>query len=185
MADGITAKIIGLPEFQARLEALGADMETKIVRSGVLAAGTVFKKAAQANAPVLQTPDTHKKNTRIAGTLKKAIFSVRSRSQSSPGKEVVVVAVSGGAGAKADKDAFYWRWVEAGHLARGPGQKIKGGKNRASLERSRLKAGGSTFVPGVFFLKRAFDDNIDKAVAAFNDRIEARIEKANKDINNK
>lgn len=185
MADGISAKVIGLPDFTARLKALGIDMETKIVRSGVLAAGAVFRKAAQANAPSLSKPDTHKKNPRVAGMLKKSIFSVRSRSMSSPGTEVAVVSVSGGTGVKKGKDAFYWRWVEAGHLARGPGQRLKGGKNSRSLQRKRLTAGGGNFVPGVFFLKRAFDNNVGAAIAAFNAKIEARILKANQDINKK
>jgi HK97 gp10 family phage protein len=186
MADGVSIKVTGLPEFKSRLQALGADMEKKIVRSGALAAGVIFKKAAIANAPVLKKPDTRKKYPRVAGTLKKAIYAVRSRSKSQPGKEVIVVAArSGGKGAKTSKNAFYWKWVEAGHLARGPGQKLKGGKNRVALERKRLTASGAKFVPGAFFLKRAFDSSGDAALKAFSSRIESRIEKANKELNNK
>jgi HK97 gp10 family phage protein len=185
MADGVALKVTGLPEFKSRLKALGADMEKKIIRSANAAAATVFKKAAIANAPVLKKPDTRKKKPRIAGVLKKSIYAVRSKGKSQPGKEVYVIAAKGGKEAKAGRDAFYWRWVEGGHLARGPGQKIKGGKKRATLERARLTAGGAKSVPGVFFLRRAFNDNQDRAVKAFNSRIETRIQKANVELNKK
>lgn len=182
MADGVAVKFSGLPEFKARLQALGYDMEKRIVRSGALASGTVFKKAAVANAPTLKKPAKN----RTAGALKKAIYAGRSRIKSKPGLEVVRVSVrAGGKLAKTTRDPFYWRWVEAGHLVRGPGQKIKGGQNRAALERSRLKASGAKFKEGVFFLREAFRGNQGAAIRAFNTRIEARIQKANRDLNTK
>lgn len=183
MANGIDAKLVGLPVFSARLRALGRDQK-KIVRAGALAAGTVFKKAAQANAPVLKKPDTRKRNPRVPGTLRKSIYAGRSRSRSKPGVEVVVVAArAGGKAAKSGKAAFYWRFVEEGHLARGPGKKIRGGTRRAQLERSRAKASGAKFVPGVEYLKRAFNSKQDAAIRAFNTRIEARIKRANRELN--
>jgi HK97 gp10 family phage protein len=210
MADGVAIKISGLPEFKSRLQALGSDMEKKIVRSGALAAGTIFRRAAIANAPVLKKPDTRKKYARVAGNLKKAIYSGRSRSKSGPGAEVVVVSVrTGGKDASGKKnritgrDAFYWPFVEAGHLARGPGNRVQderltrrqsnelikaGGmrsKDRLKAKRALLKASGAKFVPGVFFMKRAFEGSQDAAINAFNSRIEARIQKANVEMNNK
>lgn len=184
MADGVDIKWIGLPEFGGRLRALGGDMDRKVVRAGAMAGGGVFRKAAKANAPVLKKRDTRKVGARVPGQLAKAIFAARSRTRSKPGVEVITVAArTGGKGAKAGKGAFYWRFVEGGHLARGPGQKIKGGTRRKALERSRLKAGGATFVPPVYFIKRAFDSNQGNAVKAFNSRIEARLKKAQRDLN--
>jgi HK97 gp10 family phage protein len=181
MADGVNAKLVGLPEFSSRLRALGADA-VKVVRSAALAVGTMYKKAAAANAPVLKKRDTRKKNPRVAGALRKAIYSARSRRKSKPGLEVVTVSVRS-KGAK--NSAYYWRWVEAGHLARGPGQKIKGGNRLRALTRDRLKASGAKFVPGVHYLERAFKSNQGNAITVFNGRIEKRIAKANRDLNNK
>jgi HK97 gp10 family phage protein len=182
MADGVAIKVTGLPQFKERLRALGYDMERRVVRSGALAAGAVFRKSAAANAPTLKKPAKN----RVVGALKKAVYAGRSRSKSARGLEVVRVGVrAGGKLAKSASDPFYWRWVEAGHLVRGPGQKIKGGRNRAALERSRLKASGAKFVPGFHFLRDSFRDNQSAAISAFNSRIEARIQKANRDLNTK
>ncbi|WP_395406304.1 HK97-gp10 family putative phage morphogenesis protein [Pseudoduganella sp. UC29_106] len=182
MTDSITVKMTGIPEFSARLRALGIDMERKIVRAGALAAGIVFRNAARENAPSLK-PNTRRKD-RTPGALKKSIYATRSKSKSKPGLETIVVAAR--AGSKTSKKgvatAFYWRWVEDGHVARGPGGKLKGGNRSRALQRSRLKAGGK-FVPGVAFLRRAFQGKQDQAVAAFNKRIEARIAKAQKALN--
>jgi HK97 gp10 family phage protein len=184
MADGVEVKITGLPAFSVRLKELSADMQRKVIRAGSMAAANIFRKAAVANAPSLKKPDTRKKNPRVPGTLKKAIFAGRSKKRSTPGKEMIVVGVrSGGKAAKTNRDAFYWRFVEDGHLVRHSGQKIKGGKKRAGLERTRLKAANATFVPAVKFMARAFKDNQDAAIAAFNKRLEARIQKAQRDLN--
>jgi HK97 gp10 family phage protein len=184
MADGVDVKFLGLPEFSTRLRALSFDMQRKIVRAGATAAGVIFRNAAIANAPTLKQRDTRKVNPRVAGTLKKSIYAARSKVKSKPGIEVIVIAArSGGKAAKSGKSAFYWRFVEAGHLARGRGQKVKGGTRRAGLERARLKASGAKFVPPVEFLKRAFKDNQDAAVKAFNSRIAARITKAQRELN--
>lgn len=184
MADGVDLKFTGIPAFSSRLKALSSDMQRKVVRAGATASGVIFRKAAVALAPTLKKRDTRKKNPRVPGALKRAIYSARSRSLSKPGVEVVVVAArSGGKGAKSSKTAFYWRFVEGGHIARGPGQKIKGGTRSRALERQRLKAGGARFIPGVGFLKRSFKDNQGAAIKAFNARIEARISKAQKELN--
>lgn len=184
MADAVSAKMTGIPAFSTRLKALSGDMQRKVVRAGAMAGGVIFRKAAVALAPTLKKPDTRKKNPRVAGALKKSIYAARSKSLSKPGVEVVVVAArTGSKSAKSGKSAFYWRFVEGGHIARGPGQKIKGGTRRAGLERARLKAGGARFIPGVGFLKRSFKDNQGAAIKAFNARIEARISKAQKELN--
>lgn len=184
MADGPEIRITGLPAFSSRLKELSADMQRKVVRAGATAAGTVFRKAASANAPTLKKPDTRKKNPRIPGALKRAVYATRSRKLSKAGTEVIVVGVrSGGKESKSAKTAFYWRFVEDGHLVRGRGQKIKGGTKRAGLERKRLKAAGARFIPGRKFLARAFKSEQQASVKAFNLRIEARLKKAQRDLN--
>lgn len=181
MNDGVTAKVVGLPEFSSRLRALGSDAQ-KIVRAGALAAGVVFRNDARQNAPSLKLGS--KRKDRVPGALRKSIYATRSKSKSKPGMEVIVVAAR--AGSKTTKKgvatAFYWRWVEDGHVARGPGGKLKGGNRLRAIQRSRLKSAGK-FVPGVAYLRRAFQGKQDQAITAFNKRIEARIAKAQKALN--
>jgi HK97 gp10 family phage protein len=184
MADSVDIRVTGLPAFSERLKELSMSMQRKIVRAGGISAGKVFKKAAIANAPVLKARDTRKIRARVPGALKKAIVAVRSKRLSKPGMEVIAIAaLTGGKNPNMSKSAFYWRFVEDGHLTRGKGQAIKGGKKRAGLERTRLKAGGAKFVPGVHYIARAFKENQDAAIKAFNERIEARIVKAQRDLN--
>lgn len=182
MSDFMTAKMTGLPEFSARLRGLGADMERKVVRAGALAAGVIFRNAARNNAPSLKLGS--KRKDRTPGALKKSIYATRSKSKSRPGLESIVVAARSGSktNKKGVATAFYWRWVEDGHVARGPGGKLKGGNRSREVQRARLKQAGK-FVPGVGFFKRAFADRQDQAVTAFNKRVEARIAKAQKALN--
>jgi hypothetical protein len=177
MVDNIAARIVGIPAFSTELRKLSMDMQQKVVRSASLAAAAVFRKGAVALAPELKKPDARRKR----GALKKGIYAGRSRSRSKPGAEVIVVGVRSGKPGK-NGDPFYWRWVEDGYIARGPGQRIKGGFRRRALERSRLKSAGK-LVPGVKMFARSFSSNQDKALSAFNSRLAARIDKANKDLN--
>ncbi|HEY1182233.1 MAG TPA: HK97-gp10 family putative phage morphogenesis protein [Rhodocyclaceae bacterium] len=183
MANSVEVRIHGLPEFKSRLRFLGYDMERKVMRSAGMAAASVFKRAAAANAPVGKVNS----KTRTPGRLKKNVFAGRSKNRSKPGMELIVVGVRNGKRfqkGKENRDAYYWRWVEAGHVATGPGKRLKGGERSRALQRDRLRTAGRT-VPGVWFMRRAFDANQDKAVKAFNKRIEARIAKAQKDLNTK
>jgi HK97 gp10 family phage protein len=184
MVDSVEVRVIGLPEFKAQLRLLGYDMERKVMRAAGMAAAQVFKKAAQANAPVGRVQS----KTRTPGRMKKNIFAGRSKNRSKPGKEIIVVGVRNGKrfqNGKENRDAYYWRWVEAGHVARGPGTRLKGGDRSRALERKRIKESGGRVVQGVWFMRRAYDANQDKALAAFNKRIEARIAKAQKELNNR
>jgi HK97 gp10 family phage protein len=182
--DSVDIRFTGIPAFSERLKELSGSMQRKVVRAGGMAGAKVFQKAAKANAPVLQKRDTRRVMARVPGALKKAIVAGRSKKQSKPGTEVTFIAVrTGGKNPNMSKSAFYWRFVEDGHLTRGKGQAIKGGKNRAGLERTRLKAAGAKFVPGRGYIARAFKDNQDAAIKAFNQRIEARIVKAQRDLN--
>lgn len=183
MSNSITLRMTGLPEFSSRLRALGGDMERKIVRAGALAAGVVFRNAARRNAPSLKAGTTRK--DRIPGALKKAIYATRSKSRSRAGLDTIIVSARAGSktGKKSVATAFYWRWVEEGHLTRGPGGKLKGGKRSRALQLDRLKRAGGKFVPGVAFLSRAYQSHQDQAITAFNSRVEARIAKAQKALN--
>jgi hypothetical protein len=76
----------------------------------------------------------------------------------------------------ANLDAFYWPWVEGGHVARGPGQRIRGGMRRRALERKRLRAAGK-WVEGRWFLRRAFQTQQTAALQAFEKRLAISIDR--------
>lgn len=178
MTDGVKMNVVGIPEFSARLRALSMDMQQKVVRSGAMAAAVVFRNQARANAPTGRNTRGHS-----PGNLKKSVVAGRAKTRSKPGEEVYTVVVRAGKKKGNKSTAYYWRWVEAGHLVRTAGQKLKGGDKRRALERQRLKSAGAKFVPPSAFIQRAFQSKQSEAIAAFNKRIEARIQKAQKELN--
>lgn len=173
MADGIDIKF-NLPDFKRQLQALGIDMERKIVRSATNAAAQEFKKLAVKNAPILKATSKN----RQAGTLQKAIYVARSRSKSTPGREAFSVSFrKGKRAAKKGVDAFYGRFLEAGWTPRGPGGKLRGGTRYKALIRARQSSGK---IIKYRFLKPAFDAGKDAALRAFTVKIEQRIAEANR-----
>jgi hypothetical protein len=180
MADDLGVKVYGLPEFAARLRALRNTDIRKVARSGAAAAATIFRRSVAANAPVLKKIDTRRKNPRVMGALKRAVIAARSSRKSGPGKEVYVVSfrVRGG-----KNSAFYWRWVEGGHIVRGPGQRLKGGNRTRALQRARIKASGGSYVPGRWFVRQAFQGNQVQAADAVSKRLNERILQVEKELN--
>lgn len=170
-----------LPAFKKELDAIGARQQ-KIVQAATRKAALAFKPTVVRNAPVLKRPDRRKKNPRVAGTLKRAIYIKRAR-DSKNGLEHYFVGVRQGKKAARAKggsrDAFYWVFLEGGWIARGPGKKIRGGARRRALERSRLIAKGAKQYRYPF-LKPAFDANKEKALTVFYKEIGDGISKANK-----
>ena len=78
---------------------------------------------------------------------------------------------------KRNRDAYYWAWVEQGHIARGPGGALKGGVRSKSLQRRRLRAGGGKVVPPHPFFKPAFESAGSRALQVFNERLTRAIAK--------
>jgi HK97 gp10 family phage protein len=177
MADGVTVKT-NLPDFKKQLQEFGYDMQRRIFRSGVSAAATVFKRLVIQEAPVLRTRHTQ----RVAGLLKRAVYTKRAR-DSRNGLEHYFVGVRQGKRAQQRKggslDAFYWRFVEGGHLVRRRGQRLRGGRRSLALQRARLGSSGAQRVRPYPFLAPAFRRGKDDALQAFNKRVQARIDKEN------
>lgn len=174
---------MNLPDFNAKLKALGYDLERRTVRAGVTAALQIFKRAVIAAAPVGR-PSRHvsKRRPHISGTLKRSIYIKRSSRSSKPGLEYGILRPHAGQkAAQALQDAYYWRWVEAGHLIRHAGAGLRGGNRSKALQRKRLRAAGAPSVAGVWFIRDSYTAAEAPAIAAFSGRIEARIKKANRD----
>jgi HK97 gp10 family phage protein len=167
MSDGVTVTI-NLPDFRRQLRELGERVEKRVVRNATRAAARVFRDAARAAAPVLSEPDPR----RVAGALRRAIYAGPSKIRRGRGVVASYVGVKASRTArKTARDPFYWRFLEAGWIPRGPGQRIQGGTRRKALERSRL-AGRRVAVP---FLAPAFRRVQGAALAAFNARVESEL----------
>ncbi len=115
----MTVKIEGLEQLKKALNQLPVEIQQRSLRSAVSAGAKVVVDAAIAKAPT----DT--------GSLKKAIYRYRSRSQSGTGRETYYVGVRKGKKAYADTarnrrlnrvgkkytvqgEAYYWRFLEFG-----------------------------------------------------------------------
>lgn len=170
MADKFFVVKTNLPEVRGELLRFAGDVAPKILRGATSAAASVFKKLAIANAP-------HR-----SGRLKRAIYMVRIREQSGRGAEVYRIGVrSGKKQQKADRDAFYWRWVEAGYWRRAPGANLRRGLHTIRLQRARDKVSGrATRVEGQEYLGRAFREGNQAALKRFYDVVESRIKRENK-----
>ena len=167
-----------LPDFKLQLARFSADFQRKTVKSALSAAAAVYKKLAVAKAPVLNafTPK-RKKDPRIPGNLRKAIYSTRSRSKSRAGVETYFVSFR--RGLKGEKrDAFYGRFLELGWQPRGPGHKLRGGDKSRALQRARNFAAGAKRYRYAF-LEPAFQQGGAAAIRAFTIRIEKRIAQEN------
>lgn len=168
-----------LPEFKAWLQTIKADMRGRAVKAAVGATARVFAAEARRTAPVDRRPKAMHR-----GRLKKAIYGVASKYRQ--GQDTVYGVVAARSGRKYQKvrrgkqyanlDAFYWPWVEGGHVARGPGQRIRGGMRRRALERKRLRAAGK-WVEGRWFLRRAFQTQQTAALQAFEKRLAISIDR--------
>ncbi len=150
-----------LPQFHRDLAKMQRRVGTRAVRRSVSAAARVLRRSVRQAAPVR------------SGTLRRAIFSKRSR-RSNRTNEIAYVSVHSGAKfgrlrkSGKNRDAFYWPWVEAGHLARGPGSRISGGRRTKELKRSRLRSSGAKQVAARPFLAPGFRSGQAGALAEFN-----------------
>jgi HK97 gp10 family phage protein len=177
MSNVTSVKVTGLRELNDALAKLADDVAIKYARGAVAAGAAVIRDAARENVPVR------------SGKIKRAIYSKWIREQSSRERQSFFVSVRRGKAYKSrqrvskkgrktttkDLDAYYWTWVEFGHIATGAGNKIKGGANRRANTRAKLKASGATFVPPRPFMRPAFEQNKFKAIEAIRSELSKRI----------
>jgi HK97 gp10 family phage protein len=163
MSDGITVKV-DLARFKRDIGEVRSKVEKIVVRQALRAGARVFRDSARSGAPRLRKADPR----RVPGALARAVVIFRPRSQGR-GSITYTVGVRASKSQKAKgNDPFYWRFLEAGWMPRGPGQKLRGGSRRKSLERSRARSGGASFVKFPF-LDPAFKNSGGAALAAFTD----------------
>jgi len=167
-----------LPAFSEQLRQIGLQMERKVVRAATRAAARAFLSSTRAGAPKMAEPG---RRGRVPGTLRRAVYLTRGK-KSGRGLEHFFVGVrQGNKAAATGRDAFYWRWIEAGHVARGPGGQIKGGTRLRAVTRDRLIAAGVRFVEPRPFLAPAFRANQSRSLAIFYQKLAEAVSQFSKD----
>jgi HK97 gp10 family phage protein len=159
MADDVEIRIDGLSALIDDLKRFPEELRLKEVKAGVQAGAEVVRAAAAARAPVLKVPDAR----RIRGNLQRNIvkrivendpFMIRASVgvRKLTGKQVAALKRRARAkGAASTSDAFYWRFPEF----------------------------GTSKMPAQPFLRPAFDDNVDRIIDAFTERLNAGIDRLN------
>lgn len=182
-AEGVTVKLEGVDELKRALADVAKQIRTKAVRGALRQAGSIIKKQAQSNAPILKSPTPNRK----PGTIRRNITVRASKFARRNKDEGVYISVRplrgsrqkklGKAGANNPNDPFYWRFLEFGTKA----YVIKPTKGKKFL-----KFGGSfarsVKHPGIAaqrFMTRAADHRGKEAIAVFMREVIPQIEKFN------
>jgi len=173
MPKTVEVKVAGFAELQKAMRALSLDVRNQHLSAAIGAGATVIRKEAVQLAP---------KDT---GTLRRAIYRVRD-AKAPDGESRWIVGVRRGKKYQSrtltskrgkqfttkNRDAYYWAWIEFGHIARGPGQRIKGGTRTKQSKRDQLRTQGH-FVPARPFMRPAFERRKEDAVEAIKKRLGA------------
>jgi HK97 gp10 family phage protein len=168
MSDGFSVKV-DIPDFRRQLAEVGRRIERRAVSQGVRNAARVFRDDARKRAPVLRDPTPR----RVPGALRNAIVIARTRRKQRGlvGYSVIVRASKARRGGP--RDPWYWRFLEGGWVARGPGQRLRGSASRKAERRA--SSGRQYQYP---FLAPAFRASQGPALAAFARGVESRIAEA-------
>lgn len=137
MAD-IDFTVLGLDELSKKLKEMPVKLARNGLRAAVNAGAEVIRKDAMTRVPVL------------TGRLKKALYKKQIREKSSASQQTFFVGVRNGKKyKKADKDAYYWRFLEF----------------------------GTSKLPAKPFLRPAFDSKKNQAVTEIAKKLKERIDK--------
>ena len=167
-----TVQIKGLRELRTALtKTIPVEMQGKILQKALAAGTRETLRQAKQNAVRggASWPD------RITGTLARAIYAKRSRWGNTKTLEYRVIGVRRGKKAgKANKDAFYWKFVEFGHRI--------GTRASGYLQKRDRGAGGRARgeVPAQPFMRPAFESTKNRAAVAIREALRRLIEEAAK-----
>jgi len=144
-----TVQILGLEELKRKMITLGYKISRNALKSALVAGAKEIKKEAMNLAPVK------------TGTMRKAIY-IKKMGKPNPFKENVIVGVrSGKKLQRRNLDAYYWRFIEFGHLARPKG------KARSRSGRVSAAAGGAKMIAAQPFVRPAFENSKVRALGRF------------------
>lgn len=158
-----------LPDLKRQMAQLGQKIQRKVIRSATSAAAREIANQAR-SAIRLRT-------VRRSGSLQRAVFVARLR-RTPRGSEIYRIGIRSGASARTRKtkagvskiDAFYWYWVDQGHIKR-QAKALSGGRRGVALQRQRIRSAGG-WVPGRFFMREAYQRGRSQAVNAFYKRFD-------------
>lgn len=202
-------EILGLGELQQTMRQVKGQMETRVARAMVVAAGGVLKKKAKAIAQANGSRKTGAMIKNIAikrepsappGTAQYHL-GVRSgkdltRKQKNNGKRLVVKG-NGRIGVEYTDNPYYWKWVEQGHkitprepvpdgtttfqqrLRNGKMSKVRTRKNVGTSIRQRRKHQTQS-VDAKPFIGPALEQGKTEAIDAMAARLQKELDKAGK-----
>lgn len=119
MADGLQAKVTGIPDLRAALAGIVPKLRVRALRNALAAGARVVQRVARGATPVISASSVPvRKGYRTPGTVRKAISVRTSKLARRAGNVGVFVNVrpakKGARGGKSPKDPFYWRWINWG-----------------------------------------------------------------------
>lgn len=159
MADDV--KFTGLSELRALFE----NLPNQLAEAGL-------RKAAFSGAELIA--NQAKDNVRsVTGTLYRAIIVKRLEEKS--GRMIQTYKVCVRKGKFGGPDGYYGQWVEYGHLIRGKGNAIRGGKASKQNQRVVLAQQGAASVPAHPFMRPAYEQKGSEAVELIKSTLAERI----------
>jgi HK97 gp10 family phage protein len=167
MVDTVTMRVDGAQELARALKAFGPKIAQNGLRAAVNAGATVVRKEVEARAPIGES-----------GTLKRAIFQKALRDLSGRDRAVFVVGLKRGKkyrnvkrGKKTvNQDAYYWTWVEFGHMV-----VPRGGRGSIRSRRRVASSVGRRVQPRPF-MRPAFEQSKYAALEAIKQKLRDRID---------
>lgn len=174
-------KIEGIDDFNKAIAELTQDLRKRVIRGALRAGMKPIIDHSKASAKVMKKPHPY----RIQGLMRSRIVVTNSRIHNGKNGQIGVfvkpVAVRGVTkGAKSPLDPFYYRFVAGGFHAVGS-KRVSGGRltRKANLAKHR-REGKARFIPGDDFIGKAFREKSSQALAIFQQKLKARIDKANR-----
>ena len=144
-----TIQVLGLSELKNKMLTLGYKINRQALKSALVAGAKEIKKEAMALAPVK------------TGRMRNAIY-IKKMGKPNPFQENVIVGVrSGKRLQKRNLDAFYWKFIEFGHLTRPKG------KSRSKAGRISAITNGAKMIPAHPFVRPAFESAKGRALDRF------------------
>lgn len=176
----VRMEVTGLSGVIQALKELPKNISTNVSRGAAYAGAAVIRDKVGELAPVYSGTDP-----RVGvGVLKKAVYAVRSKSESTDERQVYFVGIRRGRKEQSKgRDAYYWTWVEFGHhvVPRAPKGAAKlSVRQKAVVSGDSLVVGSSYVLPHPFF-RPAYESSKENAANAIRDyylkRIPVEVEK--------
>jgi len=192
MPDGVTIRF-DIRDFKVQLDKFERKVQNQIGRRALTKGAKVFRHLVQQRAPVLETGTRQ----RIPGLLRRQVgilkskfaakgellYNVGVRRKRQSRSAVKRLKAKRKAAGRATQ-AFYWYFLEAGWAPRRPGQALRGGVRRKTLQRQINRAGGARFIEPTEhqFIKPAFEAGKASAFLAITREMDKAIDEENKRV---